>query len=65
MRRYSVQPRDQIFVNSYGFLSYAKNIGKNIGTNISKSLIITYNHAIRSITDALETSSKQDIQKSS
>ena len=65
MRRYSVQPRDQIFVNSYGFLSYAKNIGKNIGKNISKSLSIKYNHAKRSITDVLETSSKQDIQKSS
>ena len=25
MRDYSVQPRDQIFVKSYGFLSFAKN----------------------------------------
>ena len=40
MRRYSVQPRDQIFVSSYGFLSYAKNIGKKIGKNISKNLSI-------------------------
>ena len=28
MMRYSVQPRDRIFVKSYGFLSFAKNLGK-------------------------------------
>ena len=28
---YSVQPRDRIFVKGYGFLSFAKNMGKNIG----------------------------------
>ena len=26
--RYSVQPRDQILVQGYGFLSFAKNMGK-------------------------------------
>ena len=30
MTRYSVQPRDQIFVKGYGYLSFAKNMGKNI-----------------------------------
>ena len=35
---YSVQPRDQIFVKGYGFLYFAKNIGKNIGIDISKNL---------------------------
>ena len=35
MRRYSVQPRDQIFAKGYGFLSSAKNVGRNIGKNIS------------------------------
>ena len=29
MTRYSVQPRDQIFVICCGFLSFAKNVGKN------------------------------------
>ena len=29
--RYSVQPRDRIFVKGYGFLSSAKNMDKNIG----------------------------------
>ena len=38
MTRYSVQPRDQIFVKGYGFLSFAKNMGKSIGKNLSKKL---------------------------
>ena len=37
MMCYSVQPRDQIFVKGYGFLSFAKNMGKNIGKNIIKT----------------------------
>ena len=28
MTRYSVQPRDRIFVKDYGFLSFAKHMGK-------------------------------------
>ena len=30
MTRYSVKPRDQIFVKGYGFFVFAKNIGKTI-----------------------------------
>ena len=36
--RYSFQPRDEIFVKGYGFLSFAKNVGKDIDKNISKNL---------------------------
>ena len=36
--RYSVQHRDQIFVKDFGFLSFAKDMGKNIVKNISKNL---------------------------
>ena len=35
MMGYSVQPRDQTFAEGYGFLSFAKNIGKNISINLS------------------------------
>ena len=35
MTRYSVQPRDRIFVKIYGYLSFAKNMDRNIGKNIS------------------------------
>ena len=38
MTRYSVQPRDPMFVKGYGFLSFARNLEKNIGEIISKNL---------------------------
>ena len=28
--RYSAEPRDTMYVKAYGFLSFAKNIGKNL-----------------------------------
>ena len=33
--RYSVLPKDRIFGRGYGSLSFAKNMGKNIGKSIS------------------------------
>ena len=45
MTRHSVQSRDRIFVKGYGFLSFPKNIGKNIGEIISKSLVRVVNIA--------------------
>ena len=36
--RYSVQPKDRIFVKCCGFLSFSKNMDKNTGKSISKSL---------------------------
>ena len=44
--RYSVQPRDRIFVKGYGFLSFNKDIGKNNGKNISKILSGKYSHKL-------------------
>ena len=64
MTQYSVQPRDWIFVKGYGYLVFAKNMGKN------KSRILSFkysqkllDHAKQSATDALKTSSKRVIQK--
>ena len=37
MIHYPIQPKDGIFVKSYGFLSFAKNMGKDIGKTISKT----------------------------
>ena len=28
--RYSIEPRDRILVKGYGFLSFAKNMGKSL-----------------------------------
>ena len=36
--RYSVQPRDQIFIKDYGLLCFSKNKGKNFGKNRSQNL---------------------------
>ena len=38
MTRYSVEPRDQIFVKGNGFLFFTKNMIKNINKNISQNL---------------------------
>ena len=38
MNRYLIQLEDRIFVKDYAFLSFAKNLSKNFGENISKSL---------------------------
>ena len=56
--RCSVQPRDPTFVKGCVFLSFAKNIDKNVGKNISKNLRTKYSqnlldHAKQSATDAL------------
>ena len=67
MTWYSVQPRDRIFVKGYGFLSFARNMGENVGKDICKNLSSKYSqklldHAKQSATDALNTSSKNAIQ---
>ena len=40
MMQYSVQIRDRIFVKYYGFLSFAKNTGKNISTNLQQKQLV-------------------------
>ena len=59
---YSIQSRDRIFVEGYGFLSFVKNISKNIGKKISKNLSGKHSqklvdHAKQSATDMLKTAS--------
>ena len=68
MTRYSVQPRDRIFVKGCGFLSFAKNMGKNTDKKLSKHLSVKYSqklldHAKQSARDTFETASKTAIQK--
>ena len=58
--RYSIEPRDRIYVKGYGFLSFAKNIGKSLSNKYSQKLIDT---AKKSTTDAIKTTSKRTIQK--
>ena len=58
--RYSIEPRDRIYVKGYGFLSFAKNIGKNLSNKYSQKFIDT---AKKSTADAIKTISKRAIQK--
>ena len=38
--RYSIEPRDVIYVKGYGFLSFAKNMGKSLSNKYVKFLIV-------------------------
>ena len=58
--RYSIEPRDRIYMKGYGFMSFAKNIGKNLSNKYSQKIIDT---AKKSATDAIKTASQRAIQK--
>ena len=61
---YSVQARDRIFVKGNRCLSFAKNVGKNISKNTSgKYGQKLLDHAKKSATDALKTSSRRVVQE--
>ena len=36
---YSIEPRDRIYVKGYGFLSFAKNMGKDLSNKYSQKLL--------------------------
>ena len=57
--RYSIEPRDRIYVKGYGFLSFAKNIGKSLSNKYVQKL---FDSAKKSTTDAIKTVSKRPIQ---
>ena len=64
----SVQPRDKLFIKGCGFSSFAKNMDKTIGKNISKILNIKYrkklfDHTKQSAADTLKTASEGVSQK--
>ena len=65
--RYSIEPRDRIYVKGYGFLSFAKNMGthatkvaKNLSNICGQKLL---DSAKKSTTDTIKTTSKRAIQK--
>ena len=57
--RYSIETRDIIYVKGYGFLSFAKNIGKNLSNKYGQKLL---DSAKKSTTDAIKTTSKKAIR---
>ena len=58
--RYSVEPRNRIYVKGYGFLSFPKNTGKSLSDKYGQKLI---DSAKKSAADAIKTASKKVIQK--
>ena len=58
--RYSAEPKDRIYVKGYGFLSFAKKVGKKLSNKYSQKLL---DSAKKYTTDAIKTSSKREIQK--
>ena len=58
--KYSTEPRDRIYVKCYGFLSFAKNMGKSLSNKYGQKLL---DSAKKSTTDAIKTASKRAIQK--
>ena len=58
--RYSIEPRDRIYVKGYGFLFFAKNTGKSLSNKHGQKL---FDSATKSMTDAIKIASKRAIQK--
>ena len=57
--RYSIEPRDRIYVERYGFLSFAKNMGKSLSNKYGQKRL----DSAKKSTDAIEAASKRAIQK--
>ena len=58
--RYSIEPRDRIYVKGYGFLSFAKNMGKRLRNKYSQKIL---DSAKKSTADTIKTASKGAIQQ--
>ena len=58
--RYSIEPRDRTYVKGYGFLSFAKNMGKILSNKYGQKLL---DSAKKSTTDIIKSASKRAIQK--
>ena len=58
--RYSTESRDTIYVKGYGFLSFAKSMGKSLSNIYGQKLL---DSAKRFTADAIKTASKRAIQK--
>ena len=58
--RYSTERRDRIYVNGYGFLSFAKNMGKSLSNKYDQKRL---DNAKTFTADAKKTASKRAIPK--
>ena len=58
--RYSIEPRERRYAKGYGFLYFAKNIGRNLSNKYGQKLV---DSAKKSATDAFKISGKIAIRK--
>ena len=58
--RYSIESRDRLYVKGYGFLSFAKSMGKILSNKYSQKPL---DSAKKSTTDTIKAASKRAIQK--
>ena len=69
MTRFSIEPRDIIFVKACKLLSFSKNIGKKIGQSLSKNVRGKYSqkklfgYVKQSATDVFKTASEKSVEK--
>ena len=54
--RYSIEPRDRVYIKGYGFMSFARSMSNKYGEKLVDA-------AKNSATDAIRTASKRAIQK--
>ena len=54
--RYSIEPRDRVYVKGYGFMSFARSMSNKYEKKLADT-------AKKSATDAIKTASKRAIQK--
>ena len=55
---YSIEPRYRIYVKGYEFLSFPKNMGKNLSNKYGQKLL---DSAKKSTSEAIKTASKKAI----
>ena len=58
--RYSMEPRDRIYVKGYGFLSCTKNMSRNLSNKYGQKLLVTTKTFT---TDAIKAASMRAIEK--
>ena len=58
--RYSIDTRERTYVKGYGFLSFAKNIGKNLSNKYGQKFL---DSTKKSATDALKLLAKEQFKK--
>ena len=58
--RYSIEAEDRMRVKGYGFLSFAKNMGKNVSNKYGQKLV---DSAKKSTIDGTKTASKRVFEK--